>query len=80
MTVESIAEQLDADRALAYKCKNPSAAVAASMGKARLYGLISDKSVVNVAHNYSQMSEAELRCEIVAIHAAARALKAGIRH
>jgi phage terminase small subunit len=80
VTVESIAQQLDADRALAYKLKNPSAAVAASMGKAKLYGLITDRQAVQVTHNYAQMSEEELRFELAAIAAEARAIKPGVNH
>jgi len=79
-TIDTIARDLDEDRALAYKCNNPSAAVAASLGKAKLFGLLTDKSVVNVTHNYASMTEEEIRFEIAAIHAEARALKAGVRH
>jgi hypothetical protein len=79
VTLESIADQLDADRQLAYKQKNPSAAVAATMGKAKLYGLINEKSTVQVTHNYAMMTIEELRFEIAAIHAEARALKAGVK-
>lgn len=44
VTVESIAEQLDNDRRLAQVTENAGAAVAASMAKAKLYGLIVNKS------------------------------------
>ncbi len=74
-----MARQFDEDREFAIKCKVPSAAVAASVAKAKLFGLNVERSVVTM-HNYSQLSEAELRCEIAAIHAEARAIKAGVQH
>jgi hypothetical protein len=80
VTVDSMAAQLDADRAFAYQCKNPAAAVSATLAKAKLFGLLTDRSVVNVTHNYAAMTEEELRFEIAAIHAEARALKAGVQH
>lgn len=43
VTAETIAMQLDEDRALARQLKQMGAAVAASMGKAKLFGLITDK-------------------------------------
>lgn len=39
VSIEQIAAQLDNDRAFAYSCENPSAAVSATMSKAKLYGL-----------------------------------------
>jgi phage terminase small subunit len=45
VTVESLTEQLREDRQLAYSVKNPSAAVAAVMGMARLNGL--DKQILS---------------------------------
>lgn len=42
-TVESIARMLKEDRAFAVECAKPSAAVSASMGLAKLYGLLTDK-------------------------------------
>ena len=44
VTIESLTEQLREDRQLAYSVKNPSAAVSAVMGMARLHGL--DKQVL----------------------------------
>ena len=61
VTVESMARQFDEDRTFAYTCKNPGAAVAATLAKAKLFGLMTDRSVVNVTHNYAMMSEEELR-------------------
>ena len=45
VTIESLTEQLREDRQLAYSVKNPSAAVSAVMGMARLHGL--DKQVLS---------------------------------
>ena len=44
VTIESLTADLREDRALAYSVKNPSAAVSAVMGMARLHGL--DKQVL----------------------------------
>ena len=43
MTVDRLTEDLEAARQLALQNKSPSAAVAATMGKARLHGLLVDK-------------------------------------
>lgn len=53
VTVESIAAELDEarDLALSDKSYNPSAAVAASMGKAKLYGLLVDQTVSTNTHH-----------------------------
>ena len=45
VTIESLTADLREDRALAYSVKNPSAAVAAVMGMARLNGL--DKQILS---------------------------------
>ena len=45
VTIESLTAQLREDRQLAYSVKNPSAAVSAVMGMARLHGL--DKQVLS---------------------------------
>ena len=80
ITAELIAAQLDEDRAAAYKANQISAAVSATMGKAKLAGLLIEKSSVNVTHNYALMTEEELRFEMAALHAEARALKPGVQH
>ena len=58
VTVESLTAQLREDRQLAYTVKNPSAAVSAVMGMARLHGLekqglsadpINPPSLINIA-------------------------------
>ena len=51
--------------------------VSASMAKAKLSASTVERSVVTMNHNYSQMTEEELRDEIAAITAEARALKSG---
>ena len=43
MTIASIADQLDEDRALAHKVEQPGAAVSASIAKAKLFGLVQDR-------------------------------------
>jgi phage terminase small subunit len=45
VTLESIGKQLDEDRALAHRVGQPASAVAASMGKAKLYGLAPEKLI-----------------------------------
>lgn len=39
-SIDSIAQQLDRDREFAYQCENPSAAIQASMNKAKLLGFM----------------------------------------
>lgn len=43
-TIEDIARQLDEDREFARQCNSASASVAATMGKAKVLGLIVEKS------------------------------------
>jgi len=80
VTVESMAEQFDEDRRLAIKLKQASAAHAASVSKAKLYGLFVERSSINVTHNFASMTEEELRFEIAALHAEARSIKPGVQH
>ncbi len=47
VTVESITKELDESRQLATADKQHSAAITASMGKAKLHGLITDKATVS---------------------------------
>lgn len=47
-TIADIVAQLDEDRAFAIKCEAAAAAIAATMGKAKVLGLIIDKSKVDV--------------------------------
>jgi phage terminase small subunit len=48
ITVDSVAHELEDARAMAMAEKQPSAAVSASLGKAKLYGLIVDRSKVDL--------------------------------
>lgn len=43
VTADDIAEMLREDRAFAQKCETPAAAVSATLGLAKLYGLITDR-------------------------------------
>jgi len=43
VTVDTITKELDENRALAIECEQPAAATAASMGKAKIHGLVTDK-------------------------------------
>ena len=78
ITVDTIIFELDEARELAKRINNPSAMVSASMAKAKLCGLAVDRSVVKVTDKYAMMSEAEIREELAAIEAEARALKVGV--
>lgn len=44
VTIHDIGRQLDEDRTLAHETKQPGAAVSASMGKAKVYGLLVDRA------------------------------------
>lgn len=44
VTIEDIARQLDEDREFARQCGSASASVAATMGKAKVLGLVTDKT------------------------------------
>jgi phage terminase small subunit len=48
VTVADIAQQLDEDRVFARELENPSAAITATIGKARVLGLLEDKSKVDI--------------------------------
>lgn len=48
-TVADIARQLDEDREFARECAVPAAAVSATMGKAKVLGLIVDKTKVDMS-------------------------------
>lgn len=80
ITTESIARELDEAIVFAVECKAASARVAAVVAKAKLAGLMVEKQSVNVTHSFSTMTEEELRFEIAALHAEARAHKAGVQH
>lgn len=65
-TVADIAKQLDEDRAFARTKEQASAAVSATMGKAKVLGLIVDKHVVGMK-NIDEMNENELRALLGAL-------------
>jgi phage terminase small subunit len=62
VTIESITRELDEDRKLARKLDMPSAAVSATMGKAKLHGLITDK----IGGDKNNPFEVVTRIELVA--------------
>ncbi len=68
VTVEDIARQLDEDRAFAVKTGAASAAVSATLGKAKVLGLIVDKAE-NVNLNYDVTDEPASEDEWAAEHA-----------
>lgn len=63
VTIETIAAQLDEDRELAHRVSQPTAAVAASMSKAKLYGLAPDK------HIHSGPNDGPIQQEISSVDA-----------
>ncbi len=66
VTAQTIALQLDDDRKLAHKVEQPGAAVSASMGKAKLFGLISDR------HEHTGKDGGPIKVDDVSITEAAR--------
>jgi hypothetical protein len=64
VTIQSLADDLDEAQLLAHEVGQPSAIVAAVIGKARLFGMIVDKRDVTVTHQYAEMPDAELDAEI----------------
>jgi phage terminase small subunit len=51
VTIESLTKELDEDRLLARDNSQPSAAISAVLGKAKLHGFMTDKADVNVTGN-----------------------------
>jgi HSP90 family molecular chaperone len=62
---------------IARESGHSAAALAASMGKAKLLGFLAEQPAVGLNFNYSQMTEEELRSEIANLHEQARAIKRG---
>ena len=60
VTTADIARQLDEDRAFAYAEGKPSAAVSATMGKAKVLGLIVDRTRFEGIKPIKEMTEPEL--------------------
>lgn len=68
VTMEDISRQLDEDRDFAHKVGSASAAVAATMGKAKLHGFLVERSE-NVNHNYDISDEPMTEEEWASEHA-----------
>jgi hypothetical protein len=78
VTAEMMALQFIEDRSNAIRWGQGSAAHAASVSLAKLFGLMVER--VSVSHNYSLMSEQELRLELASLVAEARSLRPGVSH
>jgi hypothetical protein len=63
VTIATVAAQLDADRVLAHQKGQASAAVAATMGKAKLYGLLTDKVEARAADVQVESSGISIRLQ-----------------
>jgi hypothetical protein len=61
VTIETIAAQLDEDRSLAHAAEQAGAAVSATLGKAKLYGLLAEK------HEHSGPNGAPIQTEDVSL-------------
>ena len=59
-TIEDVTRQLDVDHALAVANKQASAAVSATMGKAKVLGLIINRHLIGLKR-LNEMNEDELR-------------------
>ncbi len=73
LTASDIAAQLDEDRAFARKMKAPAAMVSASLGKAKVLGLIVDRSEHTGKNGgpieYKNLSDEEIEARILALKA-----------
>ena len=76
-TIEDMIAQIDEDRRFARERGHSAAALAASMGKAKLLGFLTEQPAVELKFNYAAMSQEELLSEIASLTAQARALKPG---
>jgi phage terminase small subunit len=65
LTAETILGELEQARLLALQLKQPSAMVAASMGRAKIAGLVVDKKEVGTAGQFDHMTDAELRQHLI---------------
>ena len=79
VTIESIAAQLDEDRRLAFVEGQASAAVAASLAKARLYGLLLDRTEISATLR-KPLREASERREMSLAEWTAKFKPAGLEH
>ena len=62
-TVETITRQLHEDRRLAHETKQADAAVQATMGLAKLHGLLVDRHE-DISRSHANMTRAEIEAEI----------------
>ena len=76
-TIEDMIDQIDEDRRFARERGHSAAALAASMGKAKLLGFLAEQPAVGLNFNYTAMTQEELIAEMANIHEQARALKRG---
>ena len=76
-TIEDMIAQIDEDRRFARERGHSAAALAASMGKAKLLGFLTEQPAVELNFNYAAMSQEELLSEIANINEQARAIKRG---
>ena len=74
VSVDSITQELEQARQAALEHRQPGAAVSASMGKAKIHGLVVEKSDVTLRKPISEMTEAELDAEIAEYERATGAL------
>ena len=75
VTVETLAQELEDARLLAIKKEQTAAAVAATMGKAKLLGLDVNKSVnVNLNSNFHEQTDEELQSALASMLNEVRAL------
>jgi len=76
VTVASILNELEEARKLAAEINQPSAAVAATLGKAKVAGLIVDRKEVGHEHKIVALSPEEVRMKL--IESRKRLLEAGV--
>jgi phage terminase small subunit len=78
VTIDQIRNQLDEDRSFAREMKAPAAAIAATMGKAKLYGLLTDKTEVTGCDGEPiQVEQVKLDAEAFKARVASLAAKLG---
>ena len=75
-TIEDMIAQIDEDRRFARERGHSSAALSASMAKAKLMGFLDDSPAPENNFNYASMTEEEVLFEIAAIHQNFRQIKA----
>ena len=63
ITIDSLFDQLDEDRDFARHKRHFAAAVSATMGKARLFGLLRDRSEITNLHSVMLDENAEMLAE-----------------